>query len=497
MATFQIINFGCRATQADAAAIEADLLRNGCMPARENHGAEVVVVNTCTVTAAADLQARQTIASIAKQSPSAKILVTGCYAQRAPEELAEIAGVNWVVGNSHRTQIAQLVCNSSESRAEFSAIVPLEKLMGATQPTRANVLVADIFEEKFRYWDISASDAQFRGLGHTRPTLKIQDGCNNRCAYCVIPSVRGRSRSMAPGAIVGAIDGAVREGAQEIVLSGINLGSYGRDLSPRVEFVELLRRIIKNTELARVRISSIEPMDVTEELIEVIAATDRIARHFHMPLQSGSDKILAAMHRWYRAAHYAEHVELIRKILPDAAIGADVIAGFPGETEEDHRTTMEFIDRLPLSYLHVFSFSPRPGTSAENLGEQVAQKEIHERARELRALGEKKKSAFRAAQIGKQMRALTLETRKKSAATTRTRAISSNYLDLLVEGSWPANEWVNVEALTVDNGRMIARPVSSSSFENHLRQRSIRAVGDAQRNVGDAEPRGEFLRAPV
>ena len=497
MPTFQIINFGCRATQADAAAIEADLLRGGCMPAQENSGAEVVIVNTCTVTAAADLQARQTINAIAKQNPAARILVTGCYAQRAPEELTELPGVNWVVGNSHRTQIAQIVCGSGENHAEISAIVPLEKLMSTAQTSRANVLVADIFEEKFRYWDIAASDAPFRGLGHTRPTLKIQDGCNNRCAYCVIPSVRGRSRSMAPEAIIDAIRAAVREGAQEIVLSGINLGSYGRDFSPRVEFVELLRRVAEETELARVRISSIEPMDVTEELIEVIAATDRIARHFHMPLQSGSDKILAAMHRWYRAAHYAEHVELIHKMLPDAAIGADVIAGFPGETEEDHRVTMEFIERLPLSYLHVFSFSARPGTGAENLGEQVAPHEIHQRARELRALGEKKKSAFHAAQIGRQMRALTLETRKKSSAAARTRAISSNYLDLLVEGSWPANEWVNVEALTVENGRMIARPVSSSSFENHLRQRGVFAVGDAQRNVGHSQPRGEFLRAPV
>ncbi len=497
MGTFQIINFGCRATQADAAAIEADLLRGGGVRAKENGGAEIVVINTCTVTAAADLQARQTIATIAKQNPAARILVTGCYAQRAPEELSEIAGVKWVVGNSHRTQIAQLVCGGGESRADESYIVPLEKLVGTAQTSGANVFVSDIFEEKFRYWDIAASDAPFRGLGHTRPTLKIQDGCNNRCAYCVIPSVRGRSRSMAPEAIVDAIRAVVREGAQEIVLSGINLGSYGRDLSPRVELVELLGRVVEETKLARLRISSIEPMDVTEDMTEVIAGTDRIARHFHMPLQSGSDKILSAMHRWYRAAHYAEHVELIHKMLPDAAIGADVIAGFPGETEEDHHATLEFIERLPLSYLHVFSFSARPGTGADNLGEQVAPREIHERASELRALGEKKKSAFCAAQIGKQMRVLSLETRKKSSASARTRAISSNYLDLLVEGSWPANQWLDVEALAVENGRMIARPVSSSSFENHLRQSSVGAVGDAQRNVGDAETRGEFLRAPV
>ena len=459
MATFQIVNFGCRATQADAAAIEADLLRAGCVPAHAQDAAEVVVVNTCTVTAAADLQARQTIGAIAKQNPAARILVTGCYAQRAPEELAQLSGVNWVVGNSHRTRIAELVRGAAEDRANISAIVPLENLTRESRLAPAQVLVADIFEEKFRYWDIAAHDVSFRGLGHTRPTLKIQDGCNNRCAYCVIPSVRGRSRSMAPAAVLDAISRAVQQGAQEIVFSGINLGSYGRDLSPRVEFVGLLRRVVEETSLARMRISSIEPMDVTQEFIELVAATDRIARHFHMPLQSGSDPILAAMHRWYRAAHYAQHVELIHEMLPDAAIGADVIAGFPGETDADHRATLEFIERLPLSYLHVFSFSPRPGTAAENLGAQVEPRVIHERASELRELGEKKKAKFCSAQIGKKLRVLTLETRRKnSTAAPRTRAISSNFLDLLVEGSWPSNHWLDVDAVAAENGRIFATP---------------------------------------
>jgi threonylcarbamoyladenosine tRNA methylthiotransferase MtaB len=458
MATFQIINFGCRATQADAAGIEADLLRAGCVPARASDGAEVVVVNTCTVTAAADLQARQTIGAIAKENPGARILVTGCYAQRAPEEIAELRGVKWVVGNSHRMRIAELIGGVSEDRAGNSAMVPLENLTGAARRESAQVLVGNIFEEKFRYWDIAASEVAFRGLGHTRPTLKIQDGCNNRCAYCVIPSVRGGSRSMAPAAIVDAISRAVADGAQEIVLSGINLGSYGRDLSPRVEFAGLLRRVVEETQLARVRISSIEPMDVTGELIALVAGTERIAQHFHMPLQSGSDRVLGAMHRWYRAGHYEEHVRLIHEKLPEAAIGADVIAGFPGETDADHRATVEFIEGLPLSYLHVFSFSARPGTAAENLGAQVDARVIHERARELRALGEKKKAAFYRAQVGSRMRVLTLETRKKKLGVdVRTRAISGNYLDLRVDGEWAANQWVDVEGVAVESGRILAR----------------------------------------
>jgi threonylcarbamoyladenosine tRNA methylthiotransferase MtaB len=206
-------------------------------------------------------------------------------------------------------------------------------------------------------------------------------------------------------------------------------------------------------------------------LSEVVAETDRIARHFHMPLQSGSDEILAAMHRWYRAGHYAEHVKLIHETLPDAAIGADVIAGFPGETDADHRATVDFIEGLPLSYVHVFSFSPRPGTAAENLGEQVEAQVIRERARELRAVGERKKAEFYAAQIGKRMRVLTLETRKqKDGASARTRAISSNYVDVAVSGRWASNQWVEVEALAIERGRLIAiaRETTSSPVSHGM-----------------------------
>src|SRR6202011_3384935 len=189
---------------------------------------------------------------------------------------------------------------------------------------------------------------------HTRPTLKIQDGCDSRCSYCVIPFVRGRSRSLPPETVLQEIQRLAEAGYREIVLSGINLGTYGRDLSPRVEFEDLLHRILGETPVERLRVSSIEPLDVTQDLVDLFASTDRIAQHFHMPLQSGSDPILAAMHRWYRAEHYARRVELVRELLPHAAIGADVIAGFPGEAQEDHEATMAFIERLPFTYLHVF-----------------------------------------------------------------------------------------------------------------------------------------------
>ncbi|HXN65203.1 MAG TPA: tRNA (N(6)-L-threonylcarbamoyladenosine(37)-C(2))-methylthiotransferase MtaB [Candidatus Acidoferrales bacterium] len=477
MSTFHIQNFGCRATQADAAAIEWQLRSSGCELARDAQTAAIVVFNTCTVTAAADLQARQAIAAAAKQNPNANIIVTGCYAQRAPEDLAGLPGVACVVGNSHRSEIAGLARGLGEGARQKSHangdVVPLSALAlgirSAQAPSdsreaagsldaRAKILTGDIFALD----TVTLAPIAGREAGHTRPTLKIQDGCNNRCAYCVIPFVRGKSRSLPPQQIITEVQRLAAADAQEIVLSGINLGSYGRDLSPRVEFADLLRRILEETDLARLRVSSIEPMDVTRELVELAATNGRLAPHFHMPLQSGSDAVLAAMHRWYRAAHYEAHANLIHELLPNAAIGADVIAGFPGESGADHRATCDFIARLPFSYLHVFSFSARPGTGGAQLPDQIAPNEIRRRARELRFLGEKKRLAFRARQMGKRIRVLTLETDHEEAAERGwTRAISGNYLDLRVEGSWSANCWLDVEVTHSDEARAIAKPCAT------------------------------------
>jgi threonylcarbamoyladenosine tRNA methylthiotransferase MtaB len=265
----------------------------------------------------------------------------------------------------------------------------------------------------------------------------------------VIPQVRGRSRSLAPDRVIEEICKLSLRGAREVVLSGIDLGNYGRDLTPRANLGGVLRRILDETPIERLRVSSIEPMDVTVDLIELFAASDRLARHFHMPLQSGSDRILAAMHRWYRAEHYARRAEVVRESLPDAAIGADVIAGFPGETEEDHRATLALIERMPLTYLHVFSFSARPGTPAAAMRDHVAGPVIARRARELRALGEEKKSAFREAQSGRAMRVLTLNRSGEDDFGAWTRALSGNYLDVRVAGRRPGNQFVNVQVTEV------------------------------------------------
>jgi threonylcarbamoyladenosine tRNA methylthiotransferase MtaB len=280
-------------------------------------------------------------------------------------------------------------------------------------------------------------------------------------------------------------------GVKEIVLSGINIGTYGRDLSPRVTFSTLLHRILNETPLERLRVSSIEPMDVTTDLIELFAANDRMAPHFHMPLQSGADRILAAMHRWYRAEHYARRAHLIREHLPHAAIGADVIAGFPGETGEDHSTTLAFIESLPLTYLHVFSFSKRPGTQAAALANEVPAGVIKSRARELRAVGEKKSSAFRNEQIGTRLRVLTLQSAHRSSnhvaneescgetmsvnernpgnESTYTPALSSNYLRLRLRGRWPANQWINARIFAVGGNDLIGEPEESINAELRVR----------------------------
>src|SRR5580704_802061 len=500
MTTFYIQQFGCRATQADGAALERQLLDRGCAAATDPTSANIVVLNTCTVTSAADAQARDAIRKIHAQNPHARLIVTGCYAQRAPKELATLPGVTWVVGNSHKPQIPNLITQispvalpsaikegtvipsaagnllfpSDSSDAPFHSFVlahliapsPSESPTPEAPPHAAQILTGDIFAHpEFLSTPIQGGESH-----HTRPILKIQDGCNNRCSFCVIPYVRGKSRSLPPDAVIREIQALTSPNAfaspvgqpiqppqnvaREIVLSGINLGTYGRDLVARAEFIDLLRRILDETSLERLRISSIEPQDVTQDLIELFASTDRMAQHFHMPLQSASDRILAAMHRWYRSEHYARRIELIRDRLPNAALGADVIAGFPGETESDHNATLDFIDRHPFTYLHVFSYSPRPGTKAVSLPNQVPAPTIKRRARALRSLAEQKSSSFRQSQINRTLRVLTLH-RAEHADTQTTPALSSNYLRVQIPEVFPSNLWIDVVVKSEEGNYLI------------------------------------------
>jgi threonylcarbamoyladenosine tRNA methylthiotransferase MtaB len=464
MSTFYIEQFGCRATQADGAAIERQLLNQGCSVSSDRGSADVLILNTCTVTAAADAQARDAIRKIHSANPSTRIIVTGCYAQRAPEEIAQLAGVTFVVGNSHKPQIPAIVQSLPGQPAAAGPLLPiLDASPAFSGPPAidpvpyhaAPILTGDISELA----DVPVAPILGGEGNHTRPILKIQDGCNSRCSFCVIPFVRGKSRSLAPLTVSSEIQRLTDSGFREIVLSGINLGTYGRDLSPRVEFLELLRRILDETSVQRLRVSSIEPLDVTQDLIDLFASTSRIAPHFHMPLQSASDRILAAMHRWYRAEHYSRRVKLIRARLPHAAIGADVLTGFAGETESDHATTLQFIEEHPFTYLHVFSYSARPGTRAASLPHHLSGHLIKRRARELRALADAKSASFRNSQIGRSLQLLTLRRGPDHIQSTTTPAISENFLSVQLPVDLPPNQFVFASVTGLEGTVLHALPL--------------------------------------
>ena len=433
-------NFGCRATQADGAAMERDLLRCGLVAADASH-AQVVILNTCTVTAAADQDVRSAIRRIHRNNPGCRILVTGCYAQRAPEEIARIPGVSAVIGNSHKQHIAGIATLAP-------GFAPLVQLAPGSAAAGPDIYVGDIFAHTQL-----AGAAVFESGARTRPNLKIQDGCNNRCSFCIIPFVRGHSRSLPLEEAVSEVRSLVDAGYCEVVISGINLGRWGRDLPaaggpparpPRFE--QLVRAILERTTLPKLRISSVEPMDWSAELISLVAASPRIAKHAHVPLQSGSDRILRLMHRKYRPWHYVDRIERIRAAMPEAAIGADVMVGFPGETDDDFEQTRALIERLPFTYLHVFTYSSRPGTPSAAMLAPVASAVMKVRNRILRELAAAKRRQFMQGFLGRAIEAITLHAQEDGC----TEALTDNYLKLRLAGLHAGNQWVTVQVTGVE-----------------------------------------------
>jgi len=408
---FHVHNFGCRASQADGAAIEAALSGQGWQPAATSSQAGLVVLNTCTVTAFADEDVRKAVHRVHRENPDARILITGCYAQRAPEELAVLPGVYWVVGNSHKMQIPEIV-------AEPAA------------PYHGQVHVGDIFAAR-EFLSAPVEDAAGE---RTRPNLKIQDGCNNRCSFCIIPFVRGRSRSAPADQVVDQVRGLAAR-YREVVLSGINLGRWGREMGGTLRLAGLVRQLLAETAIERLRLSSVEPMDWSDDLLELMATSARIAKHVHAPLQSGSDRVLRRMHRKYRPRHYADRIGRARAAMPDAAIGADVMTGFPGESDEEFEESRAFIESLPFTYLHVFTYSERPGTPAAENPDQVPMDVRKERNRVLRELAARKNAEFRRTMIGRTLSVVTLS----------EGALSDNFLRVELAHPRPANQLVDVQ----------------------------------------------------
>ena len=439
VATFYVENFGCRATQADGAAIAQQLVQRGLRRAENPQDAQVVVLNTCTVTSAADHDARAAIRRIHRQNPECKILVTGCYAQRAPEEIVSLPGVAWVVGNSHKHQVAKI---AAQQPAEF---VPVETLAAP----EAVQVVGDIFAHTelmaAPVFEVNSASEK------TRPNLKVQDGCDNRCSFCIIPFVRGQSRSLQLDEVLREMNGLVAAGFREVVISGINLGRWGRDLDRPQRFEQLVRALVEKTGIERLRISSVEPMDWSDELIELVACSPRIAKHAHVPLQSGSDRILRLMHRKYRPWHYAAKIRKIRRAMPTAAIGADVMVGFPGETDADFEENRRFIASLPFTYLHVFTYSARPGTPSAKMPERVLNTVKRERNRILRELAAEKKRVFMEGFVGKTLSTITLNLYDGDY----TETLSDNYLKLMLRGRHGANQMVEARVESLRNDHLI------------------------------------------
>jgi threonylcarbamoyladenosine tRNA methylthiotransferase MtaB len=429
MTRFFVQNFGCRATQADGAALEAQLAGRGLEPAADRATADLVVLNTCTVTAEADNDARSAIRRVHRENPGTRILVTGCYAQRAPGELAEMPGVEWVVGNSHKTQIAEL--------------------LAAEAPYHGQILTGDIFETR----DILTAPIMESTGDRTRPNLKIQDGCHNRCSFCIIPFVRGKSRYVGADQIVGQVR-ALSSKYREVVLSGINLGRWGRESGSELRLPDLLRRLLAETAIERLRLSSVEPMDFSDDLLGLMAEDERIAKHVHAPLQSGADAILRRMHRKYRPRHYADRAMKARRLMPDAAIGADVMVGFPGETDELFEESRQFIAAMPFTYLHVFTYSERPGTPAAIMPGAVPMRVRKDRNRVLRELANEKNAAFRRSLLGREFTAVTLD--------PPGLALTGNYIKAVLDMPYTPNRLVRLRPRALNEQGVSAQVVAAA-----------------------------------
>jgi threonylcarbamoyladenosine tRNA methylthiotransferase MtaB len=397
---YSIVTFGCRVNQADSLRIEEDLRARGAVEA-PSAAADLIVVNTCSVTAAADQGARQTIRRIARDNPGAHIVATGCYATRCEEEVAALPNVVRVVRNAEKLNLGSILAMPDR---------------GGDGPCGASI--------------------QPGIAGRTAFAVRVQTGCEEHCAYCIIPSTRGASRSVPSRDLVEEISRVARSGFKEVTITGVHLGSYGRDLTPPAALIDLLYALDEIGADVTFRISSLEPMDCTPAIVDLISSSGRFLPHFHLPLQHASDRMLRAMRRPYTLEAYRRLVDGIRSRLPQAAIGSDMIVGFPGETEEDFAANLDYLPASPLTHLHVFPYSDRPGTEAASMHEKVHGSTVRARAARLRAVSTSLAQRFRDAQVGSVRRALTLE--------DGTLAVTDNYLKVRIGPGRARNERVLV-----------------------------------------------------
>ncbi len=420
-----ITTLGCKINQYDSAVIQSRLEeKHSFVPFGEL--ADCYLINTCTVTDRADWEARQLVRRAKRLNPAAKVLVTGCYAQVNSQEVAEVPGVDYVVGLNRLDDLLHFVESTPESSAKIA--------------------VSDVKRER------GVPVLGTRALpGHTRAFLKIQEGCNYSCTYCIIPTARGLSRSVPPGEVMEQVRQLADAGYKEIVLTGIHLGGYGHDLNPKVDLTALVEMIADSGLVSRLRLSSLDPREVPDRLVDLIAASDIVCPHLHICAQAGDDEILKQMRRNYDTNYYRDLLARVRERLPEAALGSDIIVGFPGESDAQFDGSLEYFESLPLTYFHVFPYSSRRGTVAASLADHVSGpvKKVH--AQRMRQLGARKKRDFCSSFLGRRVSVLVEE--KVDGMTGFRRGFSRNYLPISVRDSGDlSNREVTVELTGLDNG---------------------------------------------
>ena len=413
MPKFHITTLGCKVNQCESAGLAFKLADAGWQQAQGRQVPEMVIINTCAVTGKAAMQSRQAVRQAVRENPGAKIVVTGCYAQIDPRTLAGIDGVAAVMGTGEKLSIA----DSPDLN------------IGQT-PT---IQCADV--KGLQHFDPLPA---WGTTDRTRPFLKIQDGCNAHCTYCIVPSARGPSRSLAPALALAQLRDLARAGFKETVLTGIHLGCYGHDLTPPTTLEALLESMDNEGAMARIRISSIEPKELCDAIIDRVANAKCLCPHFHTPLQSGDDAVLRKMGRPYTRDFFRNRILAMRRRLADCAIGVDVLVGFPGESDAAFENTFRLIEDLPVTYLHVFPFSPRPGTPASRMANPVPSEVIKARCKAMRELGNEKKRAFYSSFVGRSVRVLVEGSAPLPPGTQR--GISDHYLPVLFSGTDDSRE---------------------------------------------------------
>jgi len=429
---FRIITFGCKVNQVDSAGMAQELMDLGWGGVPEGCAPNLLVVNTCTVTGRADQQARQAVRRLAREFPDVPVWVTGCYAQRAPGEVAALPGVRLILGNREKVGLSRWLAAPGREGGPRLAVGALPEKEPFPAPLARHF------------------------PGQTRARLKVQEGCSHHCSYCIVPQVRGPARSLPPDAVMAACQGLADLGYQEVVLTGVDLGQYGRDLEPSLSLAGLLGSLSTRAWPFRLRLSSLEPQELSPALLRELAACPNLCPHFHLPLQSGAAPVLAAMHRPYSPEDFLERVLELHRLFPDAALGLDILVGFPGESDADFAATRDLVQALPVTYLHVFPFSPRPGTPAAGMP-PLPPGEIRTRAKIMRDLGRAKKQQFYRSQVGKVAEVLV---EGPAPQAGWLQGLSANYLRVCLPGppAWQ-NRRLKTRFLKIQGEMMVGEVV--------------------------------------